>query len=393
MRKACLYFYDGYCLFSKRLFIHLLLILELFAALLALNLTVSTVQELYADVNMLRRADQNAVFVMPMHNPALSPDENPDLSQIQGTYTVGEGYRVALYASFPIRSTTLYTAPLVDGMKIPLAKGDWNAGVLLKDGTSYYPVIVSREGPVYLGDTFLATTDQEPIGCYVAGVLDDRKRYIALSSSSSAASTQQVIGVCDEGLSVFCNEAYVPRSLFDNIVPMNNKVLIFENLSEEQKMANATLLRNQGFRFGVDEIIENSLVIIRDQARYFFPLSFCVLLVGVVGLLSVSALSLYQNREYFRTVLLCGGRRRDCMAIALCRDFVTTLIVAGLLCITWLGSWVLGKAPALSWWNLLLTGAVLLVVLLLNSLIPFSFFRRAQAKTLLLSEGDTERHD
>ena len=81
------------------------------------------------------------------------------------------------------------------------------------------------------------------------------------------------------------------------------------------------------------------------------------------------------------------------MAIALCRDFVTTLIVAGLLCITWLGSWVLGTAPALSWWNLLLTGAVLLVVLLLNSLIPFSFFRRAQAKTLLLSEGDTERHD
>lgn len=381
MKRLFTFFHYGFELFCRRFWINLLLIIELVIAIVAINLSVSTVEGLYTDLNMINSLDNNTIFVMPTRDLVNSkPGEYLDLSEIRGEYSVGKQYYSSLNAPFEHSGVIMYNDEFITNVSIPLLKGSWKAPTIIENGIEYYPIIISNESEIKYGETFEATTDTTPIYCYVAGVLGNQQRYIKLSATSNVASTQQLVGNCKDQFVLFCNTEYFPLELFGYKSECTNKILFFDSVTTQEQESNILNLRNQAFVFSVEEIIENSMESIKSNVSYYIPLVASILLVSIMGLLSFSLFSICKNEVFYNTVKMCGAKRRDCVFIGvanyICILVFSLAIILTVYAIAHFSGVMLRENILISRWNVLTTAVIYVFVLLCGNLIPIAFFSK-----------------
>lgn len=375
MKKILVLLHYGLKLFFRRFKTNLLLVIELVISIVAINLSICTIQNQYADLEIIQSFENDTVFVMPTKDLVnTKPGDYLELGEIQGKFTVGEQYNSSIIAPFGHNSLIMYNNEIVKQLSIPLSKGTWQSPVIIKDGANYYPVIVSNESAIKYGEAFEATTDTTSIFCYVAGVLGNHQRYLKLSATSNIASTQQLVGNCKEELMMFCNTEYFPLDLFSYKLECNSKIFFFENISDDEMKSNISVFRNQAFVFLREDIIANSIEAIRTNAIYYIPFLISALLVSIMGLLSSSLFSILKNEDFYKTSMLCGAKRGDCIAIGIA-NYIWTLIISivslvTICAIAYLNGFMLKESITLSLWNLLITALVYIFILLCGNLIP-----------------------
>lgn len=381
----------GYELFVKRLFLNLVLIIEIVISIVAINFSIATVTGLYADVSVIESVAEDSLFVMPSRELANSKNgEYLDFSDIKGDYTVGKGYKTFLKTKFQNSGLIMYSGEILNNMNIPLSKGKWDAPVINEGGILYYPIVVSRESEVNLGEKFDATTDKESLHCYVSGILGDEQQYLELSSASNVATAQQLIKKCDRELMLFCNADFLSPDFFDYKSVCNNRVLFFENTASNDISYNKGVLREQAFVFEKEEIIQNSISKIKDSTRYYTVICISLLIVSVTGLLSCSFVSLYKNASFYKTAVLCGAKRRDCIVISAINFLWICLMSLGLLSIIWCfviySDFKKKYDLCFSGWNVLVTSIVYITVILLGCFIPLLFFSKRKSEKIILNK-------
>ena len=375
MKRVITYLHYGYELFIKRLFVHLLLIAELCASVVAVNLAVSMIQGLYTDVNILRSTDEDTLFVMPSYelSSVIGEDFLADLD-IRSEYTVGEAYTASLTTPVSYGKVLLYNDTLLSQVSLPLSKGGWDAPAITEQGRTYYPLVVNNESVWRLGDRFEAEASGERIYCYIAGVLGDSNRYLIFSASSSAATTAQIVDTPSETLELYGNAAHFPLALFTYHRVSDNKLLFLEKATPEDIAHDRSELRKVGFVFTRDEIIENSMDEIENNVRYYLPLCLGVLVVSLIGLLSYVMLSLYKDRDFYKIAMICGARRRDRIAIAFCQLISVTAVSAALLGFVYAILYFMGIRLYLSGIHALTALAIYTFLLLVGFLMSLLFF-------------------
>ena len=381
MKRILVFLRYGYELFSKHLFTNLLLIAELLTSIVAINLTVSTVQGLYTDVNIIKSMDESTIFVMPSSDlNADSPNESLSFTQIKGVFEVGESTSSYLVTPFKNNGIILYNEAILTHTQIPLSKGGWDSPVIEIDEKLYYPVIINNEDALKYGNTFTADTGIQTISCYVAGVLDSKERYLKLSSVSNVASTSQTVGKCDGELKFFCNTAHLSEDLFDYKTKQSNKILFFKEASIDDAEYNLNLLRNQAFVFTRNDIVFNSMQIIKENVKYYVPLGMGILFVSIVGIIAFSLLSIYKNINFYKSAFLCGARSRDCIFIAFASYFWLIILSLAMLAIIFSLALLFGMIEQLdlilSHWNAIITLFIYFTVLLSGGLAPLVLIRK-----------------
>ena len=387
MRRLLTYFHYGFELFCMRFWINLLLVIELVISIVAINLSVSSIEGLYVDLNMIKSLDSNTLFVMPTRDLVnTKPDEYLELDEIYGEYSIGEQYYSSINTPFSHNSIIMYNNEIITNFSIPLLKGSWKAPIIIDNGVEYYPVIISNESTVKFGESFEAVSDSASIYCYVAGVLGNQQRYIKLSSTSNVASTQQLIGNCKDELVFFCNTEYFPLELFAYISECSNKILFFEEVSSQEMDKNTVVLRNQAFVFSREDIIENSMESIKNNVGYYVPLVIGIFSVSLMGLLSFSLFSICKNRGFYRTAVLCGASRKDCVAIGVINYIWMLIFSLGIIitiyAIANFTGFMFSESIWISKWNLLITAFVYALVFLCGNLIPIAFFSKKRHKNI-----------
>ena len=380
MKKIAMSVRYGFQLFYKHFFANSLLIFEVIVTVLAINFSISTIQGLYIDLNFIKSANENTLFVMPSGDLTNNEEEYLDYSNIVGEYTVGEQYSVHMETPFETNTTFIYNGSLLDNVPIPLSVGSWTSEPVVENGDIYYPVIVSNTQQISFEERFEVTTDKEKVRCYVAGVLDINQRFINLNSTSSVASTQQVVRESKNETLIFLNCDYFSLDCFDYRYTSNNKLLFFDELNDAQKKHNKEILRNQGFVFELSEIINNSEKEINEKARYYIPLSLGILIVSITGLLSFSLISFHKNNPFFNTAILFGARKKDCIYIS----FVNYLLITACSLVVIFFVNLLNQQNAFlsltnlesSKLNIIITALVYSIVLVLGFVVPICLFKR-----------------
>ena len=395
MKRLFTFIHYGFELFCRRFWINLLLVIELVVSIVAMNLSVSTIEGLYTDLNMIKSLDSNTVFVMPTRDLLNSkPNRRLDLSEIRGEYSIGEQY----YSSIPVDNNRasmyrilMYNDEIISNISIPLLKGNWKSPTIIENGIKYYPVITSNESIVKFGETFKTVTDSEPVYCYVAGVLGNQQRYVNLSYASNISSTQQLIGNCKDELIFFCNTEYFPLELFSYKSECTNKILFFDDVTAKEQESNILALRNQGFVFSVDEIVANSMESIKTNVGYYVPLVASIFLVSIMGLFSFSLFSICKNMGFYKTAKLCGASRKDCVAIGVANYIWLLIFSMGIIitvyAIALFSGFMLKEGITISKWNLLTTVFIYVLVLLCGNLIPIAFFGKKHNSKAIQSDG------
>lgn len=377
----------GWGTFTKHAFTNLLLILELIISLIALNISASTLEGYYADIRAVEQLGGDAVFVMPSSMLTAGRDDIPDLSQVRGSYSVAEQYKCFNGASIDIDEWIAYNDTAAQHVKLRL--GSWDAEAITEGGEVYYPIIISDDSEHRLGDRFEALTGSGRTHCYVAGVLNAEQRYLKFNSGSSSATTANTVADASGKLVVFSNAAHFPTD--ESFGTYDNKVVIFDGASDEDMAHNIRVLRDQGFVFTMDEIVENSMSGVRTNVAYFTPLVVSLFLVSLVGLVCLSIFANYKNMNFYRTAMLCGARRRDCSLIAFLSYLFTTLISFVCLLFLYFAASALGITTALGIRlyavNAILTALVYVIVILFGSLIPLLFFGKHRAAGLMRNDN------
>ncbi len=383
MKKAAMSFRYGFQLFYKHFFANSLLIFEVIVTVLAINFSISTIQGLYIDLNFIKNANENTLFVMPSGDLTNNEEAYLDYSNIVGEYTVGEQYSVHMETPFETNATFVYNGSLLDNVFIPLSVGAWTSEPIDENGDMYYPVIVNNTQQIAFGERFEARSDKKKVKCYVAGVLDTNQRFVNLNSTSSAASTQQLVRESKNETLIFLNSDHFPLDCFDYRYTSNNKLLFFEEMNDAQKKHNKDVLRKQGFVFELSEIINNSEKGINEKARYYIPLSLGILIVSITGLLSFSLISFHKNKPFFNTVVLFGARKKDCIYISFVNCLLITacsLVVIFFVNVTNQQNEFLSLVNIeLSKLNIIVTVLVYLIVLVLGFAAPLGLFKSNSA--------------
>lgn len=377
----------GWGAFTKHAFTNLLLILELIVSLIALNISASTLEGYYADIRAVKQLGDEVLFVMPSGMLTAGRDDYPDLSQVRGSYSVAEEYMSYPGASVDIDGWVAYNDTAAQHVK--LQSGSWDAEAITEGTEVYYPVFVSDESTLRKGDRFDVRIDSHIIRCYVAGVLNDEQRYLRFNSGSSSATTTNTVADASGKLIVFSNSAHFPTD--EHTTVYNNKILVFDDISEDDMAYNISILRDQAFVFTMDEMVENSMSNVRTNVAYFTPLVVALFLVSLVGLVCLSIFANYKNIDFYRTAMLCGACRRDCIMIGFFSYLFTALIsFIGLLLLYFAAS-ALGITASLGIrlyaTNGALTAIVYVIVLLLGSVIPLLFFGKRRSVGLMRNDN------
>ena len=387
----------GYELFAKHLFINILLILELIISIVAINLTVAKIQGLYIDVDIIETASDDTLFIMQGSRHTASGEERViDLSDIKGSFSVGEEKMMSLRTPFETNGNiTIYNKAILENVEIPLKKGSWFASVIEENGKNYYPVIINDEESVRYGDRFEALTDtKEVLYCYVAGVLDNNGRYFKLSAASNIATTQQLIDKSPDELKLFCNAEHFPVEKASYTHTYRGRALFFESVTEDELAHNIQVLKNQAFTFTKNDIISNSMETIDTNVRYYVPLCVGLLIISVLGLFSFAFLSLYKNSNFYKTAILCGARRSDCVLIGFVSFDLLFVLSTGIICIIYAISYGLAGQNDLKFggMNLLITGAIYVILMLFGYLLPQAFFSKGRTHKII-TQGNAIQGD
>jgi ABC-type antimicrobial peptide transport system permease subunit len=158
-------------------------------------------------------------------------------------------------------------------------------------------------------------------------------------------------------------------------------LLVFDNLSEQDKQFNEEYLRSQNayFTYG-DEIHENSLYLIYQDLKRFYPLITCVALVVLIGIISFACIVFKHSQRDNGIYFMCGNTRFGSMKI-LMGELTIILLLSGLLTVSafWFSDYkgiFEGSKLTFTSGNILITLLAIVLLMVCMIFIPYISYRK-----------------
>ncbi len=106
---------------------------------------------------------------------------------------------------------------------------------------------------------------------------------------------------------------YEDESISDYLVAGSSLFAYSDNADMSGK--DIAELKNFGYTFTTDEIIDNTKNSLQSEVHSVFPLAVSLTLIGVVGIICLIILNTLKCRKTFAVYYICGMRWKDCIKI------------------------------------------------------------------------------
>ena len=186
--------------------------------------------------------------------------------------------------------------------------------------------------------------------------------------STNSANSDHLIKECNpDTVTFFGIDELYPNFAKDITYECDTRFIFFEdNITSEQFNRNYNIIKNQGYAYTYEQLLNNSQYHIKQGYTYYIPLLICLLLLCTIGIVSFTVLSIKNNQYYYSCFLLCGGRKKDCVNLSLINVLLIILIS---FLITFFITNLLVQTGALSgWYKITLLNVVCTLIIYLFNL-------------------------
>lgn len=392
------YFRYGCLSISKNIAFTVIMVLEIAALLVTTNITIGSVNS----KQVLAKPFEDFLCKEGYYfNFDGSLDTTEDYNKF---YNLLSKFKSAdLYSAERISYTNIVADKIFFNFAMPLQSGSWPKAAKDENGTPY--VVVSPDYMKNAGDTIFVDNVGE---CIVSGVLTE-VTYIpniavyadditSLYESADYKSTIEQIKNGSQNALEFSNSAIIiaesAYNYFAEKPSLANSCFIVYNddISKSDKEYNEKLIKQiSGFypvddfhpiapsftpfsqiKADTDEYITNSYIDI-------LPIILVVAAIVLIGLIGSAAINTVTQIKNYGIYFLCGSKWSDCLRIAFANILIILVfsgIISGVLLYasTYLNlNYLIGQVYA--WNNLFISAGILLVMMILSLIIPFSIIR------------------
>ena len=323
--------------FAKRIFISIIIIIEIAILLFSVNYIYSAMEGrkmLFTPYENFLTFNSMLVMNTKVHEDRAN-DIDPNESKSILLSGLSGSYREIELLNLPIEtgngdSVILFVCDddIFSEMNLPLSNGKWVKKNEVKDhaiGSYSIP-----DGPInidlYEEDSILINIKGRlTINSYMPNMSNYKSHNMScIDFYSNVNSLENRYIIMGKG--ALKNTDYFFRSY--------TSLLVFDNLSVQDKQFNEAYLRgkNAYFTYG-DELHANSIYLIYQDLKKFYPLIACVALVVLIGILSFACIVFKHSQRDNGIYFMCGNTRFGSMKI-LAGELLIILLLGGLLTVS-----------------------------------------------------------
>ena len=319
-----MYLTYGFHIFSKNLAANIILIVQLTISIILMNITLGLYNEAYSKLDVLYGFDSDTVYQsfaeqyrltfnenFEAYEEALSLSENVKLEPIMNGGAEFDG----CYLSF-----CAYGSHTSHSMRLPITSGVWYDAAEKADGCINTVVLGSSKyhiGEIYTITVYNYMTGQsKDFKFKITGLIDEKTGVVLGYQSSNFMSVKTMFEVFDReesGTDALFLFNYEDEGISDYLscgvflfAYANNGSISDEDMSK---------LKNFGYTFTIDEIIDNTKNDLQSEIHSVFPLAVSLTFIGIVGILCLIILNTLKCRKTFAVYYICGMRWKDCIKI------------------------------------------------------------------------------
>ncbi len=347
------YLKHGFHMFSKHFLLNILLAIQLVITLLALNFTIGQYNSQMDAVNQFENfANQNGVYFMPNfdrleYHPIDSEnhkEEKIDEAFLRSKLKKADSFAYIKQAAlinehFPTErplEVIIYSDELLRCCTPSMRQGSW-LNKADANQTGIPAVIIGGE----LNDNSFR-------------FFSDRQSFCRVSVIGEVAQSGKMLSFTTSGEGVTCLELY---QIYDNKFYQQPKIylrysdvkeyeqefyytqssyfILFENnISEQEKSDNISFLKQYGYVKTFPELLDAGREQMRTYMCSFLSLAVCAMSIAIIGIISMTALSVIKSFKTFAILYLCGYKWNDVIKIIL--GYLGCIIVSSALMFTFL---------------------------------------------------------
>ena len=374
--------YFSFLSFTKRFFTSLMIIIETATLLFGINYLISAVDErkvLFEPYEKFLNNDSIYIYNsnifkdMPI---GLTENESKEqaLSGLIGNYREIEVFHIPVFTqSGEAIILYVYDDDIFLKMNFPLSAGNWITKKDISNGA-----IASNH---FSKGNININIANVPFSFNIKGILTDNTYLPTMEywgSDMSCIDFYKIKNKADEPF-IFIGRSAVQN--INNLIRSGGSLLIFDNLSPEEKKYNEEYLINANVNLlSGEKIREQSLYSIYEDLQKFIPLIFCIGIIVLIGIISFSCIIFKSNQRDNGIYFMYGNTRNGSLKI-LAGELSIILILSYLLTVTafWVGdslSVLSGVKFTLSAGNIIITFITIFVLLLSMMIIPYMLYRK-----------------
>lgn len=372
-----MYLTYGFHIFSKNAVANIILIIQLTISIILMNVTLGLYNEAYSKLNVLYGFDRDTVYQNAIeqlsfggnfkdYEESLSLSENVKTEPIMnGSAAFGDSY-----VSF-----CAYGSHTSHSMRLPMASGVWYDAAEKEEGCINTVVLGSSAYPI--GETYTMTVynytanQSKDFQFKITGLIDEKTGIVLGESSSNFMTVKTMFEVFDKeenGVDALFLFNYEDENISDYLV-WGSSLFAYPD-SAGMSDEDISELKNFGYTFKIDEIIDNTKNSLQSEIHSVFPLAVSLTLIGIVGIICLIILNTLKCRKTFAVYYICGMRWKDCIKIII--GHVLCIFIGSLFLTAAVGGFMFAANAfaemylLIQWNNLFLTLGLLAAVLVIS---------------------------
>lgn len=165
--------------------------------------------------------------------------------------------------------------------------------------------------------------------------------------------------------------------------------MFFDNTQNRDVVDEAILkIRDQAFVFDYSTLLKNSQNEYQEESRYFIPICMSIISISLIGMISITALTTYEN-VFFSILYLCGGKKAGLKYI--CLGYLGIISVVSFSLCTLLNAFLTYSGVYkkimfdLSLLNVMSTVISIIILIVFSMLIPITLIRKLSVSEFIHS--------
>lgn len=363
-----MYLKFGFHIFSKNTVANIILIIQLTASIILMNIALSLYNSAYSKLDVLSGFGlDNTVYqcyimkgfdqfeTLDAYEKQLSLSDNVIIEPIM----LGGVYDGDIW-SFENNQVLCiaYGNNTSNLMSVPLTSGVWFSDY---DKNNGYVEVIALENTGYnIGETYTMTSlklkinysdyTQEELGKLdwndrykekeitfkIVGLIAQNTPFIA-GSGSNNVDVQSMITVSEESLkdydvkSIFLFN-YDDENMEENLY-FGSSVFAYTKDNTPISKKDISKMESYGFTYTIRDIFNNSKETLGEELHFITPIAISILLIGIIGILCIVILNTLKCRKTFAIYYLCGMNWKDCIKIIMCHIlciFIGSVFLVGI---------------------------------------------------------------
>ena len=287
----------GKLLLKKKLWLNLIVILQLAFVLTVANVLIGNFNKSHKNSELTKCYEDSTAFFSPMRiDGEAQIDIDYELLKKEGTQIEFlpnkiEGDQVQIFC---------YGTHTFQGLRSQLETGEWP----IEQYSDGYVNCIVIGNKYSIGDIFAEEIDGRTVSFRVCGSVGEKATLISPSKSSYSMSADLLFfdyNASKSGSAIICSSDEIA-----NPVKTRGNAMVF--YTTENSVAH---LQNTGKVFGMQQLRNNSNEELLWVIKSFLPLAVCFCLMGAVAVVGMACMNILANRQVFEVYFRCGMTKKD----------------------------------------------------------------------------------